>query len=88
MSNKLSSLHNLTSDEVHNKGVLLGKFSTLIKNTYSVWIIDTEESEGQNTIVLIDEDDNEIAGVLEGKTGNILYLHPRSVDAVMKLWNI
>lgn len=79
---KLFFLYHLTADEVRSKGEFIGKFTTPVNNTYSVSIM--EKDEENEVIVLIHEDDNEIAGILEAKTGKILYLHPRSIDGIMR----
>lgn len=77
---------NLTTDEVHHNGELIGKFSTPANNAYSVWIMKKED--GEEILVLIHEDDKEVAGIIEARTGSILYLHPRSIDGAIRLWNI
>jgi len=79
-------LYNLTTEEVYNNGALIGNFLTPADNKYSVWV--TEKIDGSSVIVLIDENDNEIAGIMDSKTGNFIYLHPRSIDTALKLWNI
>lgn len=79
-------LHNLTYDKVRSQGVTMGQFTTKVSNTYSVWVM--ENYNGVDVIVLIQEDENEIAGILNAKTGRILYLHPRSIDGALRIWNI
>lgn len=79
-------LHNLTDNEVRRKGVTMGRFTTNIGNTYSVWVM--ENYKGVDVIVLVHEDDKEVAGILNANTGKILYLHPRSVDGALRIWNI
>lgn len=79
-------LRKLTDAEVRRQGVTIGRFTTVISNTYSVWIV--ENYNGMDVIVLIHEDDNEIAGILNADTGKILYLHPRSIDGALRIWNI
>lgn len=79
-------LRKLTDAEVRRQGVNIGRFTTVISNTYSVWIV--ENYNGVDVIVLIHEDDNEIAGILNADTGKIIYLHPRSIDGALRIWNI
>lgn len=86
MFKKYFFLHNLTYDEVLRHGVNMGQFTTIISNTYSVWVM--ENYKGVDVIVLTHEDDKEIAGILNAITGKILYLHPQSIDGALRIWNI
>ncbi|MDT3697814.1 MAG: hypothetical protein RO469_00170 [Thermincola sp.] len=86
MYKKYFFLHNLTDEEVRSQGVTMGQFTTSAGNTYSVWVM--ENYKGIDIIVLIHEADKEIAGILNAQTGNILYLHPRSIDGALRIWNI
>lgn len=86
MFKKLLFFHNLTADEVRSKSAIIGKFETPVNNTYSVWSM--EEESRDEVLVLIDEEDNEVAGILEARTGKLLYIHPRSIDGVMKLLDV
>lgn len=86
MYKKYFFLHNLTDHEVRSQGVHMGQFTTIVSNTYSVWMM--ENYNGVEIIVLLHEDDGEIAGILNAKTGKILYLHPRSIDGALRIWNI
>lgn len=86
MSKSLYFLHKLTYSEVRRQGVNMGQFTTMVNNTYSVWML--ENYNGQEVIVLIYEGDREIAGILHAKTGKILYLHPRSIDGALKICGI
>ena len=86
MFDKFFYLHSLTADELRSNGECIGNFSTALNNSYSVWIM--ERGRWGEVLVLIHEKDQEVAGILESKTGKILYLHPRSLDGAMKLWNI
>lgn len=86
MFDKFFYLHNVTTEELRKKGECLGNFSTALNNSYSVWIM--ERGHRGEVLVLVHEDDNEVAGILEAGTGKILYLHPRSLDGAMRLWNL
>jgi len=86
LEKKYQYLYNLTGDEVRSKGFTMGEFTTYVSNTYSVWIM--ENYNGLDVIVMIHENENEITGIFNAITGKILYLHPKSIDGALRIWNI
>lgn len=77
-------LFGLKADKVRHIGKLLHKLTTFVGNNYSIWKM---KSKDELVFVLIHEDDDEIAAVID-TDGKFLYLHPSTRNGAKLLLNM
>lgn len=74
-------LFGMRACKVRDTGLKLYNFTTAAGNNYSIWKIKKMD---QHIMVLIHDDDDEIAAITDDD-GKYLYLHPRTLNGAEQL---